>query len=181
MLADCFFVSDELRENRRDLRKSQRELDRERSRLQREKRQIEQDIRKASRDGQQGAVRTMAKRLIQVRKQEERLLGSKAQLSSMDTNMVVSSDKALLLGAFEVVLLTLCDEIQSAHANYTVGKTMGNAAEIMKKQNNTMQHQITAKNAQDFARVSEQSKMTEEMMDDALGDIVSEWESILSS
>lgn len=44
---------------------------------------------------------------------------------------------------------------------------------MLKQQNNSMQHQITAKNAQDFARVSERSKMTEEMMDDALGDAVS--------
>ena len=57
-------MKDRLKANKRLIKKSIREMDRERTALEREQKTLEADIRKMAKQGQMGAVKTLAKDLV---------------------------------------------------------------------------------------------------------------------
>lgn len=71
-----------MREAKKEIRHNERDLDRELANLNREEAELIRDIKKAAANNQQGALKTMAKNLVQLRNQKDRLMTMKATVKS---------------------------------------------------------------------------------------------------
>eukprot|EP00554_Chaetoceros_debilis_P003876 CAMPEP_0194095358 /NCGR_PEP_ID=MMETSP0149-20130528/56785_1 /TAXON_ID=122233 /ORGANISM="Chaetoceros debilis, Strain MM31A-1" /LENGTH=226 /DNA_ID=CAMNT_0038781299 /DNA_START=292 /DNA_END=972 /DNA_ORIENTATION=+ len=138
-------------ETKRTVRKSQREMEREVRELEREEKKILTEIKqRAKQPGVKGmhdpALKSMAKNLVQVRNQKDKLYSSKAQLSSI--GMTATS---------------MATQVAATAAIGSVSTAMGKANQAIdtKEMNKIMA---------DFTRQNEVMEVRQEMMDDALTD-----------
>mmetsp|Transcript_36824 Transcript_36824/g.54090 ORF Transcript_36824/g.54090 Transcript_36824/m.54090 type:complete len:225 (-) Transcript_36824:401-1075(-) len=139
------------RETRRTVRQSQRDVDRELRDLDRTETQVVTDIKKRARapgvnPATDTSIKTLAKQLVQIRSQKEKLIGAKAQL-----------------GAMEMKTSLMATQIGAATA---VGSVTG----AMKTANEAMNNKEVMKMMNEFNRQNEIMNVKEEMMDDALAD-----------
>ena len=74
---------EQLRETKKEIRHNERDMDRELQNLAREEAKLIVDIKKAAAAGQQGALKTMAKNLVQLRAQKDRLVTMKATITGV--------------------------------------------------------------------------------------------------
>merc|ERR1719412_2420543 len=139
-----------MRANEKELRKVGRDVERDRHKLEREEKNLEMEIKKAAKAGNKQVCTVLAKQLVQLRKQKTRsyAAGSRIQAtSSMAKGMA---------------------------ANVKMAETMGATTKVMGDMNKMMNPQAIAKTMQDFEVANTKMGMTEEIMNDALDDILTE-------
>ncbi|CAM9481615.1 unnamed protein product [Hapterophycus canaliculatus] len=131
---------------KRAVRAGERDLDRELRNLDRSEKSLVAEIKKTAKGGNEGATRTLAKQLVQLRGQKDQLYAARARIAGVGNAAASAATTASLAGV------------------------MGNVAGVMKKVNDSVSTEETAKIMQQFAVENEKMNMSEEMMDDALID-----------
>jgi charged multivesicular body protein 2B len=132
-----------------DIQSSQREMEREMREIDRQEKQITIELKqraKLTNNSKDPALSALAKQLVQVRKQKEKLMGAKAHL-----------------GAVGMHATTMATQVAAASA-------IGSVTTAMAKANSIMDVKATTKIMQDFQRENERLDIKQEMMDDALID-----------
>ncbi|KAK0422466.1 hypothetical protein QR680_007589 [Steinernema hermaphroditum] len=139
-----------MRENDRNLRKTNRELDADRRQLERKEKELEVEIKKLAKAGQREACATLAKQLVQLRKQKTKNMGMGAKITAVG--------------------------VQNRHM-YSMGK-MSDAVAASTKTMKTMQKQMPveklAKEMRDFQIAQEKMGITEDMVNDTLDSMLDE-------
>jgi len=131
-----------LKENKREIKHSSRDIEREVQTLEREEKRVVFEIKKLAKAGQNASAKTMAKELIRIRKQKEKLIGTKSMLNSVST-------RATTMQAQEVMSKSM---LGATHA-----MQVANQAMPMKQMQQTMMQ---------YDKQNEMANMKEEMMDD---------------
>ncbi|KAI9230724.1 MAG: vacuolar sorting protein DID4 [Piptocephalis tieghemiana] len=137
-----------LRQHQRALNKAQRELDRERGRLEAQEKKLVIDIKKAAKDGQNGALRVMAKDLVRTRSYVQKFTQMRTQLQAVSLR------------------------IQTLRSNQQMAEAMHGASKAMKSMNRRMNLPAIQKIMMDFEMESEAMDMKEEMMSDTMDDVM---------
>jgi len=136
-----------MRENERQLRKVGRDLDREQHKLSQEEKKLEMEIKKAAKDGNNEAVKLLAKQLVQMRKAKTRTYAAKGKVQTVGTTAKVMQ------------------------ANSKMAEVMGETTKAMGAMNKATNPAKLNKTLQEFAKESTKMEMTDEMMNDTLDDI----------
>merc|ERR1711936_1413760 len=111
---------------------------------------LEMEIKKAAKMGNKQAATVLAKQLINVRKQKTRTYSATSKVQA-----VGSASKAM-------------------GANVKLAETMKTTTQTMGNMNKLMNPEQVAKNMQEFDMANTKMGMTEELMNDALDDIMTE-------
>ncbi|ELU00221.1 hypothetical protein CAPTEDRAFT_18322 [Capitella teleta] len=143
-------VKDQVRANDKVIKKSQRDLERERRELDRQEKQIESEIKKAAKQNNKQACTVLAKQLINVRNQRTKTYAMGSKMSSIGTQQKLM------------------------HSNMKMADAMGNTTKTMATMNKVMDPQKTAQTMRQFEMQNAKMEMTEEMMNDALDDIMND-------
>uniref|UniRef100_A0A7S4PC38 Uncharacterized protein n=1 Tax=Guillardia theta TaxID=55529 RepID=A0A7S4PC38_GUITH len=77
----------------REIKKNEREIEREKMALQREERQLVIEIKKAAKEGQDKIVKTLAKQLVRVREQQNRMTSMKSQVQGVRNSMTLAASQ----------------------------------------------------------------------------------------
>ncbi|KAK4327186.1 hypothetical protein Pmani_002333 [Petrolisthes manimaculis] len=142
---------EQMKANERQLRKAGRDVERDRRELEREEKKLENDIKRlAKHPSNKEAVTVLAKQLINVRKQKTRTFAANSRISS-----VAAQQKTM-------------------QTNVRLGQAMGSATKAMAGVNKVMKPEDVARNMRDFEQASAKLNMTDEVMNDALDDILNE-------
>ncbi|XP_013791095.1 charged multivesicular body protein 2a-like [Limulus polyphemus] len=141
-----------LRQNQRALNKAMRDLDRERAKMEQQEKKLIIDIKKMAKDNQMDAVKIMAKDLVRTRRYVKKFMLMRANIQ-----------------AISLKIQTLRSQNSMAQAMKGVTKALKN----MNKQLNLPQIQ---KIMQEFEKQSEIMDMKEEMMNDAIDDVMEDEE-----
>lgn len=136
--------TEQTRAARSQVRSSQRELAREVQRLEREERKLIADIKKAAKRGDKRTTGTLAKSLVRLRKQKERMVGASAQMGAVNNRIATQA------------------------ATRSSAEALASATQAMKVSNTAMSVSAVTGVATEFARQSEMMDMKEEMMNDAI-------------
>lgn len=139
------------RNTKREVRSSQREMEREIRELEREEKRIMAEIKqRAKQPGVKGmndpALKSMAKNLVQVRNQKDKLYSSKAHLSSIGMQATSMATQVAATAA------------------------IGNVSGAMAKANGAIDAKEMTKIMTNFQRQNEVMEVRQELMDDALTD-----------
>jgi len=138
------------RTTKREVRGAQRDMEREIRELDRTEGQVLVEIKKGAKapgvSGNDSALKALAKQLVQVRKQREKMFSAKANI-----------------GAVGMQATAMASSVAAASAVGNVTKAMGTA-------NNAIDSTEIAKVMGEFTRQNEIMGLREEMMDDALTD-----------
>jgi division protein CdvB (Snf7/Vps24/ESCRT-III family) len=129
------------------LQSNQRDMDREIRELDRQEKQVVLELKqraKVATNSNDSTVKALAKQLVQIRQQREKLQGTKAQLGAMGMHATVTAS-----------------QIAAASA-------IGSVTESMKVANQAMDVKQTTKIMTEFQRQNERIAATGEMMDDML-------------
>merc|ERR1711988_1660676 len=143
-------VKEQMKENDKALRKVTRDVERDRRELEREEKKLEAEIKKAAKTGNKQAATVLAKQLINVRKQKTRTYGATSKVQA-----VSSATKAM-------------------GANVKLAETMATTTKTMTNMNKMMNPAQVARTMQEFDVANTKMGMTEEVMNDALDDILTE-------
>ncbi|GJP84886.1 hypothetical protein CLOP_g14932 [Closterium sp. NIES-67] len=135
-----------LRQGKRDVAQAARGLEREVANLQAEEKKLLVEIKKTAKTGNQAAARVLARELVRVRGQIEKLHKSKAQIRGISTHA------------------------QVAQANVTVAGAMRSAGTVMGNVNKQMDVASAARMAADFQRESAKMDHVQDMVGGALDD-----------
>jgi len=133
-----------LKENKKEIRHSQHDLDREYLTLEREEKKVILEIKRLAKAGQNASAKTMAKELIRLRTQKEKLLLAKSRLSTVSTRA------------------------STMQASQTVAKSMQGATAAMTYANQATPVMQMQRTMQAYEKQSEMASMKEEMMDDLM-------------
>jgi len=137
-----------LRQNQRALNKAIRDLDRERAKMEAQEKKLILDIKKMAKDNQMDAVKIMAKDLVRTRRYVKKFILMRANIQAVSLKV---------------------QTLRSQNAMAMAMKGVTRALQSMNKQMNLPQIQrIMA----DFERQSEIMDMKEEMMNDAIDDVI---------
>lgn len=139
------------KETKREVRSSQRDVDREVRDLDRSETQLVADIKKRAKTpgvnpSTDTALKTLAKQLVQIRQQKEKLLSTKCQLGAMGMKTTLMST-----------------QISAATA-------VGSVSGALAKMNNAVDAKDMQRIMNEFVKQNEMLNMKEELMDDALID-----------
>jgi len=137
------------KETRREVRAGQRDIDREMRELDRQEKYITAEIKKRAKQAKGAddpALKSLAKNLVQVRAQRDKMIGAKAHL-----------------GAVGMTATSMATQVAAASA-------ISGVTEAMKTANNAVDTKEINKIMNEFARQNETMAVREEMMDDALAD-----------
>jgi len=141
-----------LRQNQRALNKAMRDLDRERTKMEGQEKKLIADIKKMAKDNQMDAVKIMAKDLVRTRRYVKKFILMKANIQAVSLKV---------------------QTLRSQNAMAMAMKGVTRALQSMNKQMNLPQIQrIMA----DFEKQSEIMDMKEEMMNDAIDDVMGDEE-----
>ena len=137
----------ESKQVKRDVRSSQREIDRELRDIDRREQQLVAEIRAEAKKGRsQAAVKILAKQLVQLRAQRDRMIGTRAQIGAIATQASAMASQVAVSGA------------------------IGSAGKAMANMNKVADTQKIGLTMQQFQRESEKMQLTEDMMGDMLSD-----------
>ena len=133
------------------LQGAQRDMDREMRELDRTEKQVMAEIKqRAKAPGVSGqgdaALKSLAKQLVQIRKQREKLISAKAQMGAVGMQATAMA------------------------AQMTAATAVGSVTTAMKTANQAVDAKEMTKIMHEFQRQNEMAGMKEEMMDDALAD-----------
>lgn len=139
-----------LRESQRSLKKAMREMDRERSSLEKQEKKVIIDIKASAKAGQNEVTRIQAKDLVRTRNHIKKMILMKSQIQTVSLS------------------------IQGMKSTNTMAQAMKNVTKAMGRMNKSMNMpQITAIMAE-FEKQSEMMAMKQEIMDDAVDDVMGE-------
>ncbi|CAF0779424.1 unnamed protein product [Adineta ricciae] len=133
-----------MQENKRAIRRARRELEREKNRLNNEKTRNENEIRKLAAKGEQKALRTYAKNIVNQRNQINKL------------------------GAMDATLSTLESEASSMNAQMTMAGVMVKTTKTLARLNRMMPLADFQKTMQMFEQNMTANNIKQEMMNDAM-------------
>jgi len=133
-----------MQENKRAIRRARRELEREKNRLNNEKTRNENEIRKLAAKGEQKALRTYAKNIVNQRNQINKL------------------------GTMDATLSTLESEASSMNAQMTMASVMVKTTKTLARLNRMMPLQDFQKTMQMFEQNMTANNIKQEMMNDAM-------------
>lgn len=144
-------AKEQMKANERQLRKVGRDVERDRRELEKEEKKLENDIKRLAKSpGNKEAVAMLAKQLVNIRKQKTRTYAANSRISSVAAQQ------------------------KSMQANVKLAGAMGSATKTMVNMNQIMKPEDIAKNMRDFEQASAKLDMSEEVMNDALDDILNE-------
>ena len=93
-------TKDLVRQTKRDVSRSQRELDREKRKLDREEKKLIGEIKKmAKKDSSSKNVKILAKQLVQLRSQRDRLIAANANMSTIKNQATMMGTQATMTKA----------------------------------------------------------------------------------
>lgn len=139
-------MQQQIRKNQRSIDKACRELDRERMKMEAQERSIKIQIKKLAKQGQVEAARIMAKDLVRVRNHITRTYQMRTQLQSVSM------------------------QLSTMRTNEAMAGAMGNAVKIMARMNKSLNLPAMQQVLMNFEMEHGKMEMTQEMMDDAMGD-----------
>jgi division protein CdvB (Snf7/Vps24/ESCRT-III family) len=137
-------IKEQTRENRRQINGNVRGLDREVDNLKRQEKLVQADIKKALKKGDEKTAKILAKQIVQMRKQQERLSSTKGNMQALSHKQTAMS------------------------ATATVTQAMGTSANIMGKMNAQMDMQKMTSTMREFQKQNEMASMKEDMIDDVI-------------
>ncbi|KAM9774197.1 charged multivesicular body protein 2a [Syngnathus typhle] len=137
-----------LKQNQRALNRAMRELDRERSKLEQQEKKIIADIKKMAKQGQMDSVKIMAKDLVRTRRYVKKFIMMKANIQAVSL------------------------KIQTLKSNNSMTQAMKGVTKAMATMNRQLKLPQIQKIMMDFERQSEMMDMKEEMMSDAIDDVL---------
>jgi len=143
-------MKEQMKTNERELRKVDRDVERDRRGLEREEKKLETEIKKAVKQGNKQAATVLAKQLVQMRKQKTRTFVVQSQVRGANSQSKVMG------------------------ANVKLAESMGQTTKVMGQMNKMVDPQKMAKTMMEFERENAKMEMTEETMNDALDDILTE-------
>eukprot|EP01121_Diplochlamys_sp_Union-15-3_P008163 TRINITY_DN2148_c0_g2_i2.p1 TRINITY_DN2148_c0_g2~~TRINITY_DN2148_c0_g2_i2.p1 ORF type:complete len:212 (+),score=54.04 TRINITY_DN2148_c0_g2_i2:226-861(+) len=135
---------DIVRTNKRVVRKSQRDLETEIRALDRQEKQVQLEIKKLARANQMSSARMLAKEIVRIRAQRDKLLQTKIKLNTINTKTT------------------------QMKANMTLQKSMAGATYAMQLANSKQDVQNIHNTMAEYQRQNEMIEMKEEMIDDLL-------------
>jgi len=138
----------QIRQQQRELGSVQRDLERDRRALERQEQQIQNDIKKAAAKGDKATATTLAKQLINIRKQKARSHGMSGQISSVKSKTTTMA------------------------SNMKMAESMAKTTKVMGEMNKQMNPQEMSAMMQQFEKESTKMEMSGEMMDDVLDDVL---------
>ena len=137
-------VEETVKDTKRSVSKTQRQLGRDSTAMDREEKGIMLKIKDAQKRGNQGEMRILAKQIVQLRKDKEKIQGMSSKLGTVKTQATM---------------------MQASHAMSTA---MASTAKTMKAVNKAANPEKMQANMMDFQRQMAGMEMTEEMLDDTL-------------
>ncbi|EQC34567.1 hypothetical protein SDRG_07892 [Saprolegnia diclina VS20] len=137
---------EQAREAKREIAHGQRDLEREKMTLERQEKQLVVDIKKAAKDGNQAGTKILAKQLVQIRAQKEKLMVMKVSLGGIGM------------------------QASAMAAQQTMVATMEKTTKTMVAANKQMDMSRIQKTLMEFEKQSELMSMGQEMIDDTLID-----------
>lgn len=132
----------------RAIDKACRELERERLKMEAQEQKLKVQIKKTARSGQIEAARMLAKDLVRTRNNITRMYQMRTQMQSVSM------------------------QLTSMRTNESMANAMGNVVKIMGRMNHTMNLPAMQNVMMQFEMEHGKMEMTQEMMDDALGDML---------
>ncbi|KAI9102809.1 chromatin modifying protein 2a [Phlyctochytrium arcticum] len=139
-----------LRQHQRALTRAQRDLDRERSKLEQQEKKLIGDIKKAARANQMNACKIMAKDLVRTRRYIQKFYQMRTQLQAVGLR------------------------IQTLRSNQQMAEALKGVTKAMRSMNKQVNLPAIQKIMMDFEKESETMDMKEEMMNDAIDDVMEE-------
>ena len=140
-------VKEQVRENKRELGRSTRDIDREIANLQRQEKLVQIDVKKALKRNDERTARTLAKQIVQIRKQQERLMATKG-------NMTALGHKQTSIGA-----------------NQAMMSAVGTSTKVMSQMNAQMDAKKMSQTMAEFQKQNAMASMSEQMVDDMIDDM----------
>ena len=141
-----------LRQNQRTLNKAIRDLDRERSKMEAQEKKLIADIKKMAKDGQMDAVKIMAKDLVRTRRYVKKFILMRANIQAVSLKV---------------------QTLRSQNAMAMAMRGVTRALQNMNRQLNLPQIQRIM---YEFERQSDMMDMKEEMMSEAIDDVIGDEE-----
>ncbi|RHY28049.1 hypothetical protein DYB32_006307 [Aphanomyces invadans] len=151
------------KEAKRGIAQSQRELEREKMALERQEKQLIADIKKAAKEGNTGGTKILAKQLIQLRQQKDKMTMLKSNLGSIGLQTTVIHGGPNDNGCSHRKDHKGINVLVMTSQFFTRCQTMASTSKQMDM--NRFQKVIM-----DFEKQSEMMGMREEMLDDTLID-----------
>lgn len=133
-----------LRETKRELKKGERSMDREMRDMEKEERKLIAEIKMHAKKGDKGSATILAKNLVRMRQQKQKLLMSKTTMRGIGM------------------------QATTMNASATMAKAMGTASKAMGSMNAAIDPMKLQATMQQFATEQEKFGVTSEMMDDTL-------------
>ncbi|CAL1703810.1 unnamed protein product [Somion occarium] len=144
--------AERLRQHQRALAKAQRELDRERTKLEQQEKKLVADIKRSAKAGQLNACKVMAKDLVRTRRYVQKFYQMRTQLQAVGLR------------------------IQTLRSNQQMADAMRGATRAMGAMNRGLNLPQIQRIMHEFERESATMDMKEEMMSDAVDDVMEEEE-----
>lgn len=142
--------AERLRQHQRSLAKAQRELDRERTKLEQQEKKLVGDIKRSAKAGQLNACKIMAKDLVRTRRYVQKFYQMRTQLQAVGLR------------------------IQTLRSNQQMADAMRGATRAMGAMNRGMNLPQIQRIMNEFEKESATMDMKEEMMSDAVDDVMDE-------
>ncbi|EMR09897.1 hypothetical protein PNEG_01658 [Pneumocystis murina B123] len=139
---------EQLRKHRRALEKAQREIQREEIKLEAQEKRLIGEIRKSAQAGEMEVTKIKAKDLVRTRKQIGKFLQIKTQLQAISLR------------------------IQTVQTHEQMTQSLKNAARLLNSMNRKIHVPTLMKITQNFQQENDIMDQREEMMDDAIDDIM---------
>jgi len=137
-----------LRDNQKALNKALRDLDREKGKMEQQEKKIIADIKKMAKQGQMDSVKIMAKDLVRTRRYVKKFMLMKANIQAVSL------------------------KIQTLKSQNAMAQAMKGVTKAMKTMNTQMKLPQIQKIMMEFEKQSEIMDMKEEMMEDAVDDVL---------
>lgn len=137
-----------LKQNQRALNRTVRELDREKGRMEQQEKKLIADIKKMAKQGQMDAVKIMAKDLVRTRNFVKRFVLMRANIQAVSL------------------------KLQTLRSQAAMANAMKGVSKALKSMNSKMKLPQMQKIMMEFERESEIMDMKEEMMNDAIDDVM---------
>lgn len=140
-----------LRKNQRALTRAMRDLDRERNKLEQQERKLILDIKKMAKAGQMDAVKIMAKDLVRTRSYVKKFITMRANIQAISL------------------------KVQTLKSQASMANAMKGVTRAMKRMNSKMNLPQIQKIMMEFEKQSEIMDMKEEVMNDAIDEVIGEF------
>ena len=140
-----------LRKNQRALTRAMRDLDRERSKLEQQEKKLILDIKKMAKAGQMDAVKIMARDLVRTRSYIKKFITMRANIQAISL------------------------KVQTLKSQASMANAMKGVTQAMKRMNNKMNLPQIQKIMMEFEKQSEIMDMKEEVMNDAIDEVIGEF------